>query len=81
MKHLLDTSVISRFAERILPLDPEVCLSSRELQAQLEKQGRPILAIDDLIAATAIQHQLLTVARNTRDMEASGVQLFDPGAL
>ena len=35
-------------------------------------------AIDGLIAATALQQQLIIVTRNTRDMEASGAGLFNP---
>lgn len=48
------------------------------MQAQLEKQGQPMPVIDGLIAATALQHQLTIVTRNTKDMEASGAGLFNP---
>ena len=34
--------------------------------------------IDGLLAATAIQHNLTLVARNTRDVAATGVSLFNP---
>jgi toxin FitB len=74
----LTGNVIQRFGNRVLSLDAEVCLRWGEMQARLEKQGKPMPAIDGLIAATALQHQLTVVTRNTRDMEACGVELFSP---
>ena len=74
----LTENVIKRFGDRILPLGADVCLCWGEMQAQLEKQGKPMPAIDELIAATALQHQLTIVTRNTRDMGGSGVALFNP---
>ena len=74
----LTENVIKRFGDRILPLGLDVCLRWGEMQAQLEKQDKPMPAIDGLIAATALQHQLTLVTRNTRDMEASGAALFNP---
>jgi len=70
--------LLSRFEGRILPVDVEVCLRWGEMQAQLEKQGTPMPAIDGLIVATALHHQLTIVTRNTRDMEACGVALLNP---
>ncbi len=34
--------------------------------------------VDGLLAATAIQHNLTLVTRNTRDVAATGVTLFNP---
>jgi predicted nucleic acid-binding protein len=78
LQRWLTEKVIQRFADRILPLDTAVCLRWGELQAQLEKQGAPTPAIDGLIAATALHHQLTVVTRNTRDMEACGAGLLNP---
>jgi toxin FitB len=76
----LTEKVIQRFGDRVLPVDAPVCLRWGELQAKLEKQGTPMPAIDSLIAATALQHQLTVVTRNTKDMEACGVNLLNPWA-
>lgn len=78
LRNWLTESVIARFDTRILPASASVCLLWGEMQAQLEKQGKPMPAIDGLIAATALRHQLTIVTRNTRDMEASGAALFNP---
>ena len=48
-----------------------------------ERWGRlnvpdPIPAIDGLLAATAIEHDLTLVTRNARDVVSSGAALLDP---
>ena len=59
-------------------MDQQVALRWGEMQAQLEKQGKPMPSVDSLIAATALHHQLTVVTRNTRDMETCGVALYNP---
>lgn len=58
---------------RILPVDDRVA----------EAWGRlgipdPIPSIDGLIAATAEVHGLVLVSRNTRDLERTGIPVFNP---
>lgn len=77
----LAANVIERFGDRVLPVTAEIGLRWGELQAQLEKKGKPMPAIDGLIAATALHHQLTVVTRNIKDMEASGATLFNPWAI
>jgi predicted nucleic acid-binding protein len=38
----------------------------------------PVPAIDGLLAATALVHDLTLVTRNTRDVVRSGVRLLNP---
>ena len=78
LQNWLTENVIQRFGDRVLPLGSDVCLRWGEMQAQLEKQGKPMPAIDGMIAATALHHQLTVVTRNTKDVKASGVGLFNP---
>jgi predicted nucleic acid-binding protein len=40
--------------------------------------GRPLPAIDSLLAATALAHDLVLVTRNTKDFMGLPVQLFNP---
>jgi predicted nucleic acid-binding protein len=49
-----------------------------KILATAEKNGKPLPAIDSLIAATARVHDLSIVTRNTQDMEGSGVEVFNP---
>lgn len=78
LQNWLAESVIERFGTRMLPASTGICLLWGEMQARLDRQGKPMPSVDGLIAATALHHQLTVVTRNTRDMEASGVTLFDP---
>jgi toxin FitB len=61
------------FADRVLPLDVAAARLWGELSAR-----RSLPVIDTLIAATAISRGLTLVTRNTRDVAATGVPLFDP---
>ncbi len=49
-----------------------------KIQGIAEKAGKPMPAIDSLIAATGIAHHLTIVTRNTADMKESGVALLNP---
>jgi predicted nucleic acid-binding protein len=67
------TSLSEAHAERILPVD----------RAIAEEWGRmnvpdPLPVVDGLLAATARVLGLTLVTRNVADVEASGVELFDP---
>lgn len=70
--------LLERFSGRVLVPSAEVCIRWGIMQAETERQGRPLPIVDSLIAATALHYQLTVVTRNTRDMEASGVALYNP---
>lgn len=67
-----------RFGNRTLAFDAKVAKVWGEAQGASEKAGRPMPAIDSLIAATGLAHDLIVATRNTADMEQSGVNLFNP---
>ncbi|NBC27691.1 MAG: PIN domain-containing protein [Bacteroidetes bacterium] len=67
-----------RFKNRILDITIEEVNKWGEILAATEKDGRPLPAIDSLIAATALVHDLSVVTRNTQDMEGSGVEVINP---
>ncbi len=67
-----------RFKSRILDIDLKVAKVWGEIQGQSEAQGRSMPAIDGLIAATGVAHDLIVVTRNMADMEQSGVSLLNP---
>lgn len=71
----LETELPAFFAGRIHPVDARVADCWGRLVAQ---SGRPLPAVDSLLAATAAVHGLTVVTRNTRDFAGLGVPLIDP---
>ena|SRR5437763_1819558 len=69
-----------RLEGRVLSIDPLVADSWGRLVARSEAAGRPISAMDALIAATAETHDMTLVTRNTSDFEASLRLLINPWA-
>lgn len=67
-----------RFKNRVLNITIEEVNKWGEILAATEMDGRPLPAIDALIAATALVHDLSVVTRNTQDMEGSGVEVINP---
>lgn len=69
----------ARFAGRILPVSDAIVRRWGVLSGRIHRQaGVPPPVIDTLLAATALQHDLVLVTRNTRDVAASGARLFNP---
>jgi toxin FitB len=71
----LSGDLLARFAGRILQIDQEVADRWGHLAGA---KGATIPVIDGLLAATALQHNLTLVTRNTKDMTRTGVGLFNP---
>lgn len=61
------------YADRLLP----VTLAIADRWGRLAPQ-QPLPAIDGLLAATALEHDLTLVTRNLKDFERSGVRLLNP---
>jgi predicted nucleic acid-binding protein len=69
-----------RFEGRVLSIDPIVADGWGKVVARSEAAGRPISAMDALIAATAETHDMTLVTRNTSDFEASLRLIINPWA-
>ena len=70
--------LVIRFTGRILLIDPEIADRWGRLSGKARAENRTLPAVDGLLAATALQHNLTLVTRNTRDISATGVALFNP---
>jgi toxin FitB len=68
----------ARFYDRILTIDRKVADRWGQLSGSASAQGAHLAVIDGLLAATATQHDLTLVTRNTKDVAATGVSLFNP---
>lgn len=66
-------------AGRILPVDFAVSHTWAVFYAKHQRAGRKLPAMDSLIAATALQHQLTFVTRNTEDFPED-VPIHNPWA-
>jgi toxin FitB len=66
-----------RFEERVLNIDAEVANMCGKLVAHRETEGRPIEAMDALLAATAEVHRLTVVTRNDADFHGT-VRCLNP---
>lgn len=67
-----------RFEERIVGVDGAIADEWGRVVARRESRGRPISAMDALIAATAQVHGLTVVTRNMADFQASVKSVLSP---
>lgn len=67
-----------RFEHRILPVDAAVADHWGHLFARCETKGRPIHAMDALIAATAEVNSLTLVTRNASDFAQAAKSTVNP---
>lgn len=74
----LNDDLLVRFAGRVLALDVAVMLSWGELTGRLERVGRPLPAINSIIAALAIHHNCTLVTRNEGDFKDTDVNVINP---
>lgn len=74
----LEEDLLVRFGERILPLDTSVLLTWGKITAELEKKGRPMPAIDSLLAATTAETGYTLVTRNTEDFGTADIPVINP---
>jgi predicted nucleic acid-binding protein len=61
-----------------LPWDAAVSRRWAELVAGLRKKGQALPLLDSMIAATALEHDLVVATRNVRDFQKAGVKVVDP---
>ncbi len=66
------------FGERILEVSERILLRWRWLVWDGQKANYTFSQPDALLAATALEHGLGVVTRNTSDFERAGVRLLDP---
>ena len=69
---------LGTFDDRILAVDIAVASAWAQVNTLHRRSGRTVGVSDELIAATALAHQLTVVTRNTRDFEVSGCAMFSP---
>jgi predicted nucleic acid-binding protein len=66
------------FAQRVLPVTEDIMFKWRLLLEDGRKARHTFSQPDLIIAATALEHGLVVVSRDTRDYEKAGVPVLDP---
>lgn len=77
----LENDLLLRFADKIVAITTDVMLVWGDLTGRLERDGKPIAAIDSLLAATALQGKYTLVTRNEEDFQHTGVPILNPWKL
>ena len=74
----LDEQLLPRFQGRILSVSLEDTLQWGRLRGEQRARGVTLPPTDALLAATAQNHRLILVTRNTKDFAQTQLSLLDP---
>jgi predicted nucleic acid-binding protein len=66
------------FENRLLVIDEAIANRWGVLAAAAQQKGTPIAIIDGLLSATALEHKLTVVTRNSTDFINAGVPVLNP---
>lgn len=75
------SSIISDFADRILPLERAGAEWAARYRAQRHSAGRDIDVSDALVAGIAKAHNLPVATRNVRHFDGLGIPVVNPWAM
>lgn len=74
----LEHDLLIRFQGRIAEVTIEVMLTWGKLTGRLENEGKPMPAIDSLIAAIVLRGNYTLVTRNDEDFQHTGIKVINP---
>jgi len=78
LTHWLQTKILPQYHDRILPIDLSTTIRWATMMADLNQRGIKMPLFDSLIAATALEFNLIIVTRNEKDFTHCGVRIFNP---
>ena len=78
LEALLEHHLKVLFPGRVLPVTQTIAARWGRLDGMRQLVGRPLSAPDGMIAATALEHGLTVITRNTKHFDALGVALVNP---
>jgi predicted nucleic acid-binding protein len=70
-------NLILRFDRRILPVSLKIARRWGKLYGTLQQAGRVLPNWDSLLAATALEHDLTIITRNTDDFTGTGARVLN----
>ena len=68
----------NRFARRLLPMSEKTFLIWGRICGDFENKGIVRSALDSLLEATALEHDLILVTRNVKNLQNSQVTILNP---
>lgn len=74
----LNDELLVRFHGRVIPLDMEIVVEWGRVSAECEVKGKPLSAVDGLIAATVRARGLVLITYNRDIFSAAGIEVSDP---
>ena len=74
----LELDLQARFSGRILPINALIADRWGLMAAEAKRKGWALPALDGLLAATALQHNLTIVSRNISDFTNTRVPTLNP---
>lgn len=72
------TTVMSEYADRILPVEPEAAAWAAKLRVKALRAGRVLHLGDALLAGTVMAQDLVIATRNTGDFHGLGLSVINP---
>jgi predicted nucleic acid-binding protein len=78
LQNWVENVLKDRFKHRIIEIDMAVVSRWGKEQGKAELAGKPMPAIDGLIAVSGLVYNCIVVTRNVSDMQQSGVELLNP---
>jgi predicted nucleic acid-binding protein len=74
----LSDELLVRFHGKIIPLDLEILNEWGRVTAETEAAGKPLSALDGMIAATVRARGLVLITYNREVFSAAGIEVSDP---
>lgn len=74
----LNDELLVRFHGKIIPLDLEIVTEWGRVAAETEEAGKPLSALDGLIAASVRARNLVLLTFNSEIFDGAGIEVSDP---
>jgi predicted nucleic acid-binding protein len=71
-------AIVDVYQDRLLPFDERVTPYYGRVLLSARRSGKPIMAADAMIAATALAHDMRVATRDANDFAGAGVELINP---
>lgn len=78
LQEWLDRTLRPWFEGRVIAVNESISERWGVLAGECQLRGTPLNTTDGLIAATALEHDLILVTRNVKDFVGMGVEVFNP---